>query len=299
MRVFYELTHTPCDREVMRSPDISWDIYHPGGWDHGDRPFPENARLVSRPEGKYDAAVAGTEKFLDLVPEGVPIAFSCRIDFGSWPKNTRLLSRVSAWVAINQETVVYWKMLDEPKATVIEQGIDSEVFKGYTGDVQEVITAGNLLPSRPEKAPEKIIEVSKRIPVYVYGYKNDGLPNTRGFLPMQRLAEAYRRSAVYFNPSGITCCSVLEAMATGMPVVTMGPVKSFIDLMRHNENCIIASDVDDAVWWIDFLLRNRSERMRIGAAARKSVEHRFHPAICAWKWKALLRRISRTYAPGA
>lgn len=291
MRVFYELTHTMCDREIMRSPDVRWDIYHPGGWPDGDRPIPEGGRIVDAPEGEYDAAVLGTDRFVGKLG-ATKIAFVCRTDFGKWKRPARLIDQVDAWVAPCQETVERWGMSGDPKAVVIEHGIDVEVFCGYQGTSKNVITVGNKIPERPEKGPDVLREVSKRVPVKLYGFGNEGFPHSYPYLGLTKLAEVYRSSSVYFNPSRVTVCAVLEAMATGMPVVTMAPVGNYVEMMRDRDNCFVVHSVEAAVSRIELLLRNQGLRMDFGARARATVEHRFHPAICAWRWRALLRKIS-------
>lgn len=290
MRIFYELTHTMCDREIMRSPDVRWDVYHPGGWPDGDRPAPEGARLVDAPDGTYDAAVLGTERFIGKLG-ATPIAFVCRTDFGRWRRPAALIEKVAAWVAPCKETVERWGMDGDPKAVVIEHGIDVEVFHGYQGTSKDVITVGNKIPERPEKGPDILREVSKRVPVKLYGFGNEGFPHAQPYLGLTKLAECYRSSAVYFNPSHVTVCAVIEAMATGMPVVTL-PVGNYMEMMKDRENCFIVRTVEAAVSRINLLLGNHRLGKDVGARARASVEHRFHPAICAWRWRNLLKKIS-------
>lgn len=296
MRILFEITHTGCDRETMRSADLDFDAYHPKGWNHRDRPKPENARIVHGPaefRWPYDVAVVGNETILRYIPPEIPVVWKCLTDYGRRQLSPGILERISAWVAASQETADRWGMFGHPKARVIEHGIDSDIFAGYDGTVKSVLSVGNLLPIRPEKGPETLRAVGEKLHLDIVGFGNDGIgqPGRIRVVEAQEdvwaLAKMYRIHAVYFNPCSVIVCAVLEAMATGMPVVTMRP-GNFKDLMRHRENCFIADDYADAIYWLDLLLKNPSLGREIGAKARESVRFRFHPAICAFRWRQVL-----------
>lgn len=295
MRVFYELTHTSCDREIMRS-GYEFDALHPT-WDEVDRPKPKNVRLVDGPSGRYDAAVVGTERGLSLVPAGVPVIWKCLTDYGQWPKPSHLLPRFAAWVAPCKETVLRWNMEGDPKAVVIEHGIDVDIFKGYRGEQDRVLSVGNKIPVRPEKGPEALREMNLAIPVELYGFGNEGFPGATGiYAPMLDLAEKYRAYRVYFNPCSVVVCAVLEAMATGMPVITMG-AGNFTDMMRDGVNCFIAESVNDARTRVEECLSNPGLASEVGARGRESVRYRFHPAIAAHRWGRLIENVAAGRAP--
>jgi glycosyltransferase involved in cell wall biosynthesis len=289
MRVFYDLTHTGCDREIMRGVRAEFDVVAKG-WDFGCRPKPGNVHLVDIPKGPYAAAVVGTPAGLALVPAGVPVVWKCLTDFGVWKRPDPILERAVFHVSPCRETEARWNLTGHPKSVIIEHGIDGEIWKGYRGDGPDAITVGNLLPVRPEKGPEIIRAVQKLLPLDVIGFGNEGFERISGYASSAEvLAETYRSAKVYFNPSTVVVCAVLEAMMTGMPVVTMPP-GNFIDLMRHQENCFIAKNIEDAVYWIKLLVRNPGLRTDIGVRARQSVEHRLHPAICADRWGEIIRK---------
>lgn len=293
MRVLYELTHTACDREIMRA-NMQFDVLG-GEWDYSGRPKPDNATMISEPRGNYDVAIVGTTSAFRKVPAGAKVIWKCLTDFGSWPKPVGILDDVFAWVAPCQETADRWGMRDHPKTRVIEHGIDPDIFSPAVGDGIGVLSVGNLLPKRPEKGPDVLIEVGRKVGVYIVGFGNEEFSKNEGTAlcvlgcakSVGDLADSYRKFRCYFNPSTVVVCSVLEAMASGLPVVTMEP-GNFVDLMRHRENCLIAKTSNEAVAHLKLLMNNPMLSRDIGAAARKSVMHRFHPAIAAYKWERLI-----------
>ena len=300
MKVFYELTHTACDCAIMRNHH-SYDVMYPT-WDESGRPKPKNVRLVGAPEGQYDLAVVGFERGFGLMRNlHVPIIWKSMVDFGSWPPpRPDIMDRVSAWVALCEEGIVRYGLTGHPKASYIVPGIDSDVFGGYVGGEARVLSIGNLLPARPEKGPDLLARVAAKAPVDTVGIQNEGLPNVR-VLPvassLENLASIYRKYRVYFNPCGVVCCALLEAMATGMAVVTMRP-HNFIPMMEHRENCFIADTEEEAVGHIELLLKNGGIARDVGKRARETVQYQFHPALVGDRWGRLMERVVEEFKTG-
>jgi len=291
MRVFYELTHTACDREIMRCGH-EFDVLHPT-WDESGRPKPSNVRLVKGPEARYDIAIVGFERGLRMCPPGVPMIWKSMVDFGNWPApSDGIMSRLAAWVALCQEGVDRFGLRNHKKALYIEPGIDSDVFFGWEGRIERVLTVGNLLAVRQEKGPQCLSQVAAKIPLSSVGVKNEGIPNVTPLPPaksMEDLAAIYRSFRAYFNPCGVVCCALLEAMATGLPVVTMKP-GNFISLMKHRENCLIAESIEEAVGFLQLLFKDPEVGKALGKNARESVKARFHPSRIADRWGKLMER---------
>jgi glycosyltransferase involved in cell wall biosynthesis len=292
MKIYYELTHTGCDREIMRS-GFDFDVLHPE-WNEEDRPQPKNSRLIQAAEGPYDVSVVGTPHGLRLAPKGVPLIWKSFTDFGKWPKPN--LEKIAAWVAPCAETVARWDLEGDPKAVVIEHGIDMDVFKGYSGKKKRVMTVANKIGERPEKGPDVLNAVNKLVDVDLYGFGNKDFVGNKGFRGFRLIADMYRAYRVYFNPSTVTVCAVLEAMATGMPVVTYPP-GNFVSMMKDRENCFIVSTPQEAANAIELCLRNKGLSRDIGQKGRESVMHRFHPGICAHRWRKLIENVAAGKTP--
>jgi hypothetical protein len=292
MRVFYELTHTSCDVEIMKS-GFDFVVYHAAAdgsthWDESGRPKPKNAFMSPTIVKDCDVAVVGTENLLRKLPEGTPFIWKCLSDFGKHKFPKVALDRVKYFVFPCNETVARWGMEYDPRSQVIEHGIDANVFKDYRGETKRALTVVNLLHKRPERGPEVQYEVENHIPLDTMGFANNDVANDIGHsASMEHLAGTYRQYRLYFNPCTVVVCAVLEAMATGMPVVTMKP-GNFKDLMKDGENCLIADSPQKAVYLIKKLFKDDHLCRRLGANARHSVYDRFNPAKTSEQWKDLI-----------
>lgn len=286
MRILFELTHTSVDYEIFRSGHEYATVYH--YWDESERPKPPNLTLVSNGDGQYDILVVGTEHGLRTLDRpGRAIIWKCLTDFGQHRLPEIVLQKASAIVFPCKETVWRWGLRNDPRSLVIEHAVDPEVFRGHLGDGPDVLSVGNMIPSRPEKGPDVLRTVNDAIPVHLLGFGNEEYPRAIGHSTGQKhLADLYRQYKVYFNPCHVTVCAVLEAMATGMPVVTMRP-HNFTDLMVDGRNCLVADTPQEAVAQIKKLLGATELRRQIGDAARDSVKDRLNPSVAHHKWGAL------------
>ena len=286
MRILFELTHTAVDYEIFRSGHDYSTIYN--HWDESERPKPPNLALVSTPDGDYDVLVVGTEHGLrTFARPGHAIVWKCLTDFGRHRLPQIVMDKADAVVFPCSETVWRWGMRHDKRSIVIEHAVDSDTFCGWRGDGHDVLSVGNMIPSRPEKGPDVLNVVDARVPVHLLGFGNEAYARAIGHSANRMdLAEKYRQYKVYFNPCNVTVCAVLEAMATGMPVVTMRP-HNFTDLMVDGRNCLMADTPQEAVDAIKKLLGSTELRRRIGDEARASVRDRLAPSVAHHKWGAL------------
>jgi glycosyltransferase involved in cell wall biosynthesis len=112
-----------------------------------------------------------------------------------------------------------------------------------------------------------------------------------GNLDLRQLIKCYQAATVFVLPSyyeGLPT-SLLEAMACGVPVVTTN-VGSIPEIVQNNQNGIIVPKGDpraiaEAVL---NLLKDKQKRLRIGRAARKTVELRYD-------WNKLVDRLIGYY----
>lgn len=293
-RVLYELSHTACDREIIHNcQGFVFDGIGVADWNGYERPRPDHLRdIVPGYRNGYDLAVVATEELLWQLPPTLPKVWKCLWDFGEARVPDKVLHGISAWVAPCRETAVHWHMHGNPKAHVVEHGIDSLVFSGWCGDVARVLSVGNRVARRPDKFPTVLGAVAGQVKLDLVGDDNDDFPLAEriGYAGMAEMADQYRKHRVYFNPSVVIGCATLEAMATGCPLVTMKP-DNFIDLLQHGRNCLLAATPDDAVAAIKRLLGDLSLCQSLGAAARESVRQRFSPARCGAEWGAILRQV--------
>lgn len=283
MKILFDLTHTTADLDLFSS---GHDFHVIGPWDGSQRRKPLNVTLVSEPESYYDLLVAGSmdwirkysKPFSRVVLKGRPGQTS--------PEDVEEVTRV---VFSSSEDYKRAKLPQNSKVIIIEKSVDCELFQGYQGSVPEALTVGNFLPRRPEKGYEFLKNVSRRAKVRLMGAGNEDYPyNLGASKDFDHLLETYCGHRVYFNPSPVISHAVLEAMAIGMPIVTVQPT-NYEDLLVNGVNCMIVSDADEAGNYIRLLLANESLCGWMGGNARKSVMFRFHPFIIKEKWGRLFQ----------
>jgi glycosyltransferase involved in cell wall biosynthesis len=209
---------------------------------------------------------------------------------GSFPQHVE--ERVSRIVFLGKEVADRWQLQDPSKKVVIELGLDTEHFSGYRGESGVVLTVGNLLPDRWEKGYMPYRTLCRLMPLTLVGDGNQGLPGAIGSISYEALLDRYRNSSVYFNPGCVIGISVAEAMAVGMPVVTMRPI-NLCDLIQDGVNGFVVDTVDGAAAKVRLLLGNPTLRQTISLAARETAQRRFGLEVFRREWNRLFSSVLR------
>jgi spore maturation protein CgeB/tetratricopeptide (TPR) repeat protein len=177
---------------------------------------------------------------------------------------------------------------------VITPGIDLYEYNGYHGSYPKVLRVGNFMKRRDimmgYSLQKKILKHMVRegdqsennnpaseIPSTLLGINE---PSDRGRFTesWDDLKECFRSHRVYLNTTvdgfedGYNL-SMLEAMATGMPVVSIANRTSPI---VDNYNGYISNDIEYLSERIDYLLRFADEAKRLGEKARETIEKDFN-----------------------
>ncbi|MFT4577582.1 MAG: spore maturation protein CgeB/tetratricopeptide (TPR) repeat protein [Nitrospinales bacterium] len=225
---------------LVVEPEIAPDHYRK--WDQNMRPVPVNVRLISieqalkdLDQGEIDCIIAHNVKDLikvrDYTLPKIMVFHNClttEIKLGNnkinrndyLQKITPLFDGVTK-VFISEMKKADWEMQGE----VILPGLDVSEYGGYTGNEEKVLRVGNLLKERDlmmgYSFGEKII---KNHPLITLGM-NPGIPESRISNGFDDLLKQFQNNRVYINTTvdgfedGYNL-SMLEAMATGMPIVT-------------------------------------------------------------------------------
>jgi glycosyltransferase involved in cell wall biosynthesis len=97
-----------------------------------------------------------------------------------------------------------------------------------------------------------------------------------GFVPQEDLAWIYPGADCFLFPSETETVGnvVIEAKASGLPVLVADHAASSLHIRRQNEDGFILSTSDPAAWrqTVASLLRSAELRRRIGAEARRTIE---------------------------
>jgi glycosyltransferase involved in cell wall biosynthesis len=278
--------------------------YH--GWLHSTRPVPKNLDLL--PVGSEQTAIARARQdefdlilchnvsdlitvtgiraskimvFHNLISTEIELARSASLPF--IPKK-EYISQLRS-IIDDQTQIVFISELKRADIAsengitgkVILPGIDLTEYENYQGGARRILRVGNFFTGRNIMLGQSIAAAAtKDLPVTVLGI-NPEIPGARLSTSWEDLKEHFRSHRVYLNTTvhpyedGYNL-SMLEAMATGMPVVSLrnptSPIESGI-------NGFTAKNSDEMKEKLLKLLNDHNLARHLGAQARKTVEARF------------------------
>jgi glycosyltransferase involved in cell wall biosynthesis/ubiquinone/menaquinone biosynthesis C-methylase UbiE/Tfp pilus assembly protein PilF len=287
-------------------------------WDEKMRSVPNNISLISKDIakemlelGEFDLIIAHNMKDLIEVREySLPKIFvfhNCltteitlgknQVNREAYLEKMKFLLKDVNKVFISEKKQRDWGLNGE----VILPGLDILEYGGYRGDKKIVLQVGNLLQERGlmmgYTTSKKIIE---NHPLITLGM-NPNISDSRLSEGFHDLIENYRSCRVFINTTvdeyedGYNL-SMLEAMATGMPVVSSWNKSSPI---VEGKNGYISNDTSYLNQCIKFLLANSEKAKMIGEQAKITVQERFplNRFLNSWEkviQKSVLEFLSRT-----
>lgn len=288
------------------------NLYLPNlkSWDTAMRPLPSNVTLVTKEEaaeriktpGHYALVIAQNIKDIIFAePFGGPkiLVFhnklSTEAELGKKPEIAasyrewamRVTSRVHR-VFISETKRRDWDMEGE----IILPGVDVSAYGGYTGEIRQALRVGNNIKVRDLMTGYSIQEEAlKGLPSLIMGMNPD-IPGARISESWDGLKKAYRENRLFLNTTtpkwedGYNL-AMLEAMATGMPVVTLlGPTTPITD----GVDGFVGSDAGELREKIVMLLNDGELAKKIGGQGRKTVERMFPMGVFLEKWDTAIHR---------
>jgi hypothetical protein len=269
------------------------------------RPFPENARVVDEAvaletgrRGGYHAAVC--HNLLDLgaiVDTGVPTItlfhtskayeLACGLDAAAFERvGVPLLARTTP-VFVSSMKRDTWGLDGE----VIAPGIDLDAYEGWTGQTRAVLHVGNLKRELAAVNGMAVLEQAVAgLPFTLLGL-NPTIPGARlssswsDLRANMRTHRAYIHTSLAPHEDGYNL-AMLEAMATGMPVVALAhPTTPVVD----DVNGRVASDGRAAGRALLELLEDDVTAGRLGRAARETVGRLYPVDTFRARWRTVLK----------
>jgi glycosyltransferase involved in cell wall biosynthesis/predicted SAM-dependent methyltransferase len=275
-------------------------------WQECHRPKPDNLSLVAEADwkaraesGHYDVIIAQNEmNALDLVRSPTQKLMLChnRKEFlattasaeigdpaAEYDKLLELLRTVFGFVYIS-ETKRRSFGVDGP---VVLPGIDLAEFHGYTGETPCVLRVGNNMRERTLMFDVDFQEaVCAGLPNRVAGL-NQAIPGARPAATYVELLNLYRTNRCLLHVTREAYedgynLAMLEAMATGMPVVSLAnatsPLTDGVDGFVSDDAAVLRGRLQE-------LLADRELALQLGSRGRETVAQKFpmERFISAWR----------------
>jgi hypothetical protein len=183
--------------------------------------------------------------------------------------------------------------------TAIKPGIFLDEMGPYEGTEAALLTVGNFL-NREHFAFDDLMRIRSLVPVKIVGV-NPQIPGCRPSKDWSELRSFYRSYRAYLNltrePEDGHNLAMLEAMASGMPVISLKHPSTPI---RDGENGFLVEDAQQAVERAKLLLADIEFARRLGKCARETVAKNFSLSAFQTNWNnLLLSSIGKASGPSA
>ncbi len=177
--------------------------------------------------------------------------------------------------------------------TVIYPGVPITEFKDYTGRDSTLLIVGNNL-HREHFDLEAILLVAKALPLKIIG-ANPAIPGSATVSTWDELKSMYSCCRAYLNvtraPEDGYNLATLEAMASGMPIVTLyHPTSPIVD----GYNGLVAYDRYELIIKAGLLLKDYDLSRTLGKNSRQTAEERFHITRFVQAWNGLFDEMFKT-----
>ncbi|MBI1320407.1 MAG: glycosyltransferase [Candidatus Hydrogenedens sp.] len=278
-------------------------------WMTRHRPMPENITLLGEADwkaraqsGYYDAVIAQNEmNALDLLHCPSPKVLLChnrrqflestaQTDRGDpreeFDKMLAVLRAAFGFVFISETKRQSYGIA----GSIVLPGIDLDEFHGYTGEEARVIRVGNNMRERNLMFDVDFQEAAcVGLPNRVAGV-NVSIPGSAPAETYEDLLELYRRNRCMLHVTRQAYedgynLAMLEAMATGMPVVSLANATS---PLTDGVDGFVSDDAGVLHERLKELLADTDLARRMGAAARETIAERFPLDAFTQGWREII-----------
>jgi len=277
-------------------------------WDQSMRPLPENIHLLSLKEAReqldqnvVDLIIAHNVKdLIELQDYTLPriLVFhnqltteielgNGRVDREEYLKKMQPFFRQVKKVFISQSKKQDWGM----DGKVILPGLDVSEFDAYTGKNPSILRVGNLFKERDlmlgYTASQQVVEGFSTVTLGM----NPSIPSSRLSRGFQDLKDHYSHCRLFLNTTvdgyedGYNL-AMLEAMATGMPVISTFNRTSPIE---NGVNGYISDSIGKLRSCISELLSDPGKAREMGKKAKETVQNQFGSRAFLKSWTDVIQ----------
>lgn len=320
MKIITIHAHDSFNADLCSVPDTEW--YHLTNkkaghrlWGGGARPQPTNLHEVPYENlsdvdwSQYDVLLIQTLEQYNLLKD-VPIKMVYLEHTVPFPLFTgdahgpiRTNPNVRRIVYLTEMQVLAWK--SQPlDVDVIMPSIDVSAYEEWSGTDKRILTVCNSLPARDWCCGYTVWKYNTHeLPRILVGEGNEKIvdqSSVAGFIPYPDIKNYFRDCVCYFNtnlhsPVGT---SLLEAMATGMPIVSTDTWLAHSHLHNGSEQRPQSAWLSNVQPQLRRWLRNITEEAtpheelaKVGQQARKIAQEFFAPDRFREEWKELLEDV--------
>ena len=307
------LTHNSHEAylHLLSNTPYNFDVI--GNWDESSRPIPQNFNMISYNDAltqikknKYDLVIAHRQledfKLLKLANKyKVPSIMFFHANILQSTSHLRILlkkiylntvvkhylSRTTNF-AFRTAAIKNSFQLTGP---VIRHGLDVSEYQKWNPDSDKMLLVCNKIGIRPYYHREVFKQFYEKNKIVLVG-NNPEYENSFPAKNYKELRNIYTRYFAYFNilnePETGYNLATLEAMATGMPIITMNHPESPIS---HGWNGLIVNNFEEAEDAYNYLLNNKDKAKEMGDNARKTVEIFFNIDTFKKDWTRTIENI--------
>jgi glycosyltransferase involved in cell wall biosynthesis len=227
-----------------------------------------------------------------------------------FPGKTAALCRLSRHVVVANDQLAAYARRYNPRVSIVPSSVDTDIYRpastprapgplrvGWTGSSTSLTYLEMFAPTLRELVSRQGIEL------HVHSDRVPELPDVP-FAWHQWSAETEREELLRFDVGimpmpddewsrGKSAMKALLYMAMGIPAVC-SPVGTNLQLIRHDENGLLARTSEDWLKAIGRLSEEPGLRSRLGAAGRQTVEHGYSKRHCAALFQAVVHEAVST-----
>jgi hypothetical protein len=308
MNILTHPVHTGYQYDLAQTGHEFYSLDTPGTgeifWDTQSRPLPKNYHRLKRlldADVKFDLILAHYNVgFHSLKPLDLPLIYKEHCIRKEFEVPAEWLERISYFCFASPTAAARWMVPAQfaRRKIIIGMGMDLHTYDGYHGSTARILAVGQNICSRGhEKGSDNLLLFCEELPITVVGNGNQRFPGAVG--PAEnydQLIEYYRSHRVFLNPSDLLGMSTLEAMATGMPVVSFRMINS--DVIVSGTNGFLVETTGEARKRLKQLLNDEQLARELGRNARATIAKRFPRELFIKRWNELFRKAVEEYRPG-
>ena len=283
MRIRDFITHPPYQAMLAQTRHaftLTPNELH-ASWSQRLRPLPANVTVVDTvPDpSKFDVVIAATRDQYKRIEGWVDprrIIFLSHTILHPW--DYEFFAQLPPGVAL-----VY--VSDHKRATfgelatrgrTIRLAADTDQFGGYCGDTAAVLNVTNCYAQQADRGYALFKRLTDGLASQVIGHGNEDIAGARPADDFEHLQQIYQQHRCFLNtdPQGRMHLSTLEAMATGLPLVTL-PIPELAPYLQHGVNAFVSDDETVLRESLEALLSDHELAHSVGAAGRSVVQEHF------------------------